>query len=162
MRVNHSFGPFYNEDSEILILGSFPSVISRKNSFFYMNNTNRFWALLGIIFNDDFINTDINVKKDLLTKHKIALYDVVEECDIIGSSDSSIKNVKPIDLNDILSKTKIKRIYINGGVAYKYFEKYFKEYLDITVKLPSTSAANARMRIDDLLKEWIVIKNNAL
>jgi len=158
MRVNHSFKSFYNKDSEILILGSFPSVKSREKSFYYMNKTNRFWKVLGILFDNDFENENIIRKKELLSKYKIALYDVIEECEIIGSSDSSIKNVKPIDLQEIIDESNIKKIFINGATAYKYFEKYFKEYLNMCTKLPSTSAANAKMKIDDLLKQWSIIK----
>ena len=157
--ANHAFESFYNIDSKILILGSFPSVKSRENGFYYMNKTNRFWSVLSNIYNEDFININIDKKKELLNKYHIALSDCIYECDIIGSSDSSITNIKLMDIDTIINNSNIEYIYCNGNKSYELFIKYFNKYNNIVTKLPSTSAANAKMRLDDLIKEWKEIKN---
>ena len=105
--ANHAFESFYNIDSKILILGSFPSVKSRENGFYYMNKTNRFWSVLSNIYNEDFININIDKKKELLNKYHIALSDCIYECDIIGSSDSSITNIKLMDIDTIINSVVI-------------------------------------------------------
>ena len=98
--VEHTFGPVYDSQSRILILGSFPSVKSREINFYYGHRNNRFWKILGMLFNEE-----IEDKKSFLLKHHIALFDVIESCDIIGSSDASIQNVKPNDLSIILNNS---------------------------------------------------------
>ena len=105
----HTFPIFINEDSEILILGSFPSVKSRENMFYYAHPQNRFFKVLSVLFNEEY-SLDLTKRKDMLKKHKIALYDVIEECDIEGSADSSIKNVKQIDIVSIVDKD-LNRVY---------------------------------------------------
>ena len=151
--VEHTFGPVYDSESRILILGSFPSVKSREISFYYGHPQNRFWKLLSLLFNED-----IKDKKSFLLKHHIALFDVIESCDIIGSSDSSIRNVKPNDLNIILNNSKIETIYLNGSKAYELYNKYCKDSYDIeAIKLPSTSPANAAYSLNDLYNEWKII-----
>ena len=156
MHLTHTLPIFINEDSKILILGSFPSVKSREVMFYYGHPQNRFYKVLGSIFNDDKINT-IEEKKLFLKRHKIALYDVISECDIIGSSDSSIKNVIPIDIVSILDNfPNIKIIGITGNKAAYYFNKYLLDKVSNTlvVYLPSTSPANAKMSVDDLAKQY--------
>lgn len=151
--VEHTFGPIYDSESRILILGSFPSVKSREINFYYGHRQNRFWKLLSLLFNED-----IKDKKSFLLKHHIALFDVIESCDIIGSSDSSIRNVKPNDLNIILNNSKIETIYLNGSKAYELYNKYCKDKYDIeAIKLPSTSPANASFSLNDLYDEWKII-----
>lgn len=151
--VEHTFGPVYDSESRILILGSFPSVKSREINFYYGHRQNRFWKLLSLLFNED-----IKDKKTFLLKHHIALFDVIESCDIIGSSDSSIRNVKPNDLNIILNNSKIETIYLNGSKAYELYNKYCKDSYDIeAIKLPSTSPANAAYSLNDLYNEWKII-----
>ena len=156
MHLTHTLPIFINEDSKILILGSFPSVKSREVMFYYGHPQNRFYKVLGSIFNDDKINT-IEEKKLFLKRHKIALYDVISECDIIGSSDSSIKNVIPIDIVSILDNfPNIKIIGITGNKAAYYFNKYLLDKVSYTlvVYLPSTSPTNAKMSVDDLAKQY--------
>ncbi len=155
---SHGFKPVIDKESKILILGSFPSVISREQNFYYMHKQNRFWKVLELIFNDNFTSSDIEEKKELLIKHRIAVYDVIESCDIIGSMDSSISNVIPANINYLISGTKIKEIYINGNKAYQLFMKYNKNFSDIVHKLPSTSSANARYNLKVLVDKWKVIK----
>ena len=154
MRASHEFSPVFDENSEILILGSFPSVKSRQESFFYANPQNRFWKLMAQLLNES-TPKDTKDKIVMLKKHKIALWDVIESCDIVGSSDSSISNVVPVDISQILSRANIIKVYANGGKAFELYNKYLypKTQLDIT-KLPSTSPANAGYSFDKLLSEW--------
>ena len=154
MRASHEFPPVFDENSEILILGSFPSVKSRQESFFYANPQNRFWKLMAQLLNES-TPKDTKDKIVMLKKHKIALWDVIESCDIVGSSDSSISNVVPVDISQILSRANIIKVYANGGKAFELDNKYLypKTKLDIT-KLPSTSPANAGYSFDKLLSEW--------
>lgn len=154
MRASHEFPPVFDENSEILILGSFPSVKSRQESFFYANPQNRFWKLMAQLLNESYPK-DTKDKIAMLKKHKIALWDVIESCDIVGSSDSSISNVVPVDISQILSRANIIKVYANGGKAFELYNKYLypKTQLEIT-KLPSTSPANAGYSFDKLLSEW--------
>lgn len=156
------FVPIFNDESEILILGSFPSVISRQINFYYGNKQNRFWTILSILFNEAFPTTT-NEKINLLHKHHIALWDVVSKCQIDGSSDQSIKNVVVNDLSVILNNAPIKKIFVNGKKAYELLKKYvlpnFSDneiYKNIHV-LPSTSPANAKCSLDNLLDKWKII-----
>ena len=154
MRASHEFPPVFDENSEILILGSFPSVKSRQESFFYANPQNRFWKLMAQLLNES-TPKDTKDKIVMLKKHKIALWDVIESCDIVGSSDSSISNVVPVDISQILSRANIIKVYANGGKAFELYNKYLypKTQLEIT-KLPSTSPANAGYSFEKLLSEW--------
>ena len=153
MHLTHTLPIFIDKDSKIFILGSFPSVKSREVMFYYGHPQNRFYRVLGRLFNEDYPVTT-EERKAFLRRHKIALYDVIEECDIEGSSDSSIKNVIPIDIASILSKyPNIKIIGITGNKAAYYFNRFLITKVDSikVVYLPSTSPANARMSIVSLV-----------
>lgn len=153
-RVNHTFGPFYDSESRVLFLGSFPSVKSREALFYYGHPQNRFWKIMRVIFEDDF-GDSIEEKSEFLHRHHIALYDVIDECDIVGSSDSSIRNVVPTDLDSILKKTKIERIFVNGKTAEKYYKKYQEKATGRTaICLPSSSPANAAWSLEKLTSTW--------
>lgn len=155
--IIHPLKPFYTHDSKILILGSFPSVKTREYGFFYGHPQNRFWRVMEILFNEELSN-DIDERKDFLSRQKIALYDSIYQCDIIGSSDASIKNAQPSDLKEIIVGADIKEVFLNGATSYKYYKKYHEKDLGLEgVKLPSTSPANARYSLDDLVNEWRVI-----
>lgn len=158
MKVNHSFPIFIDSNSKILILGSFPSVKSREEDFYYMHKQNRFYKILSILFNEDFYNVDIKTKKELLSKYHIALYDVIESCEIENSNDETIKNVEPSNIKKYIENTKIKHIFINGNKAKELFIKYNKDLINMTTFLPSTSARNARFNLDKLTNEYKVIK----
>ena len=158
MKVNHSFPIFIDSNSKILILGSFPSVKSREEDFYYMHKQNRFYKILSNLFNEDFYNVDINTKKELLSKYHIALYDVIESCEIENSNDETIKNVEPSNIKEYIKDTKINHIFINGNKAKELFIKYNKDLINITTFLPSTSARNARFNLDKLTNEYKVIK----
>ena len=156
-KVNHEIPPIYDENSKILILGSFPSVKSRENQFFYHHPQNRFWKVMASIFNED-IPATIENKKSLLIRNKVALWDVIKSCEIKGSSDSSIRNVVPNDINLILEKSNIQQIFCNGNKSYSLYKKYLEKDTGIkSISLPSTSPANARFNLDMLLHEWRVI-----
>ena len=156
-RVNHSFPPFYEQDSEILILGSFPSVKSREAGFYYMHKQNRFWKVLGELLGEELYFLPISGRIEILNGKGIALYDSVEECDIEGSSDSAISNVLPADIPALLRGTQIKHIFCNGAASYSYAVKFHPELAPIIQKLPSTSPANAACSLHKLCEEWRVI-----
>lgn len=153
--VTHTFPAFYQPDSEILILGSIPSRKSREQSFYYMHPQNRFWKVLSAIYETD-IPVSIEEKKKFLMKNKIALWDVIEECQIIGSSDTSIRNVIPTDILSLLQKTKVKKIYTTGKKAYELYQRYTYPITKIeAIYLPSTSPANvANYKLEDLIEEY--------
>ncbi len=152
--VTHTFAPVFDENSEILILGSFPSVKSRENQFYYGHPQNRFWKVLARVFHCDMPVT-IEEKVSFLHANHVAVWDVINTCDIVGSSDSSIKNVVGNDMDVILDKAKIRKIFVNGDKAYKLFLKYCqREGQPALVKLPSTSPANAAWSLERLITEW--------
>ena len=156
--THESIPPFINDDSTILILGSLPSFKSREDGFFYAHPQNRFFKALAGVFNEEITN-DIDDRKVFLKRHKIALYDVIYECDIVGSSDASIKNVKAIDLKGLLQKhPNIKKIFTTGKKAKDLYDKYLKPTVDIeAIPLPSSSAANANMSLEKLIEEYKII-----
>ena len=141
--IYKGFLPFFDENSEILILGSFPSVISRETNFYYGNKQNRFWKILAEAFGEPAPET-IGEKQALLKNHKIALWDVVAECEITGSLDSTIKNYKVADLQKVLDKANVKKIILNGGKAKEIFLKNYKYLSDSALFLPSTIPLNTR------------------
>ena len=154
MSIKHEIEPVYDKNSRILILGSFPSVKSREAGFFYGHPQNRFWKVLAGICKEAVPQT-VEEKKCFLLRNGIAVWDVIAECDITGSSDSSIRNVKPADIRRILDVAKIERICCNGATAYRLYEKYlFPLCKREAVKLPSSSPANAAWSAERLMEEW--------
>lgn len=152
--VSQPFLPVYDENSNILILGSFPSVKSREVGFYYGYSRNRFWKVLAGILEWEEPET-IDAKKEMLLANRIAVYDVIESCQIIGSSDSSIKDVEPADIGQIVSASKIKVVFTNGKTASKLYKKYQAENIGLPmVELPSTSPANAAYSLDKLTEVW--------
>ncbi len=152
----HTISPVYDENSRILILGSFPSVKSRETNFFYGHPQNRFWRVLSAVMNEECPDT-IEEKKKFLLRNHIAVWDVIASCDIEGSADSSITNVTPNDFTRILHESEIKQIFTNGNTARKLFAKY-NSGLD-AIRLPSTSPANAAWSLERLIAEWKIIEN---
>lgn len=152
--ITHSFEPIFDENSRILILGSLPSVKSREQGFYYGHPRNRFWRVLAQIIGEK-LPESIEEKKGLLLRNGIAVWDVIASCDIIGSSDSSIKNVKPVEIQKIMEHSRVKRIYVNGKTAGKYYRKYLQGMTEMeAVELPSTSPANAAWSLERLVEEW--------
>lgn len=155
--ILHPFPPLFDENSRTLILGSFPSVKSREQCFFYGHPQNRFWRLTAMLFDEE-VPQSIEEKKRLILRHNLALWDVVHSCTITGSSDSSIKNVVANDLSPILNGSRVDRIFANGALAHKLYMKHIFPQTGIeAVKLPSTSPANAAYSLDKLLEYWKII-----
>lgn len=156
--TEHNIEPVYDEHSEILILGSFPSVKSRESRFFYGHPKNRFWKVVSAVYDDNAPQTT-DEKRQFLIKRHIAVWDVIKSCDITGSSDSSIRNVVANDIRRILDSADIKRIFVNGRKAEELYRKYiFPQTKREAVCLPSTSPANAAWSIERLIEEWKIIK----
>lgn len=147
-REHMGFEPCFDPDSRILILGSFPSVISRKELFYYANPLNRFWKTLAALTGEA-LPESVGEKKALLSKHRIALWDVVTECDIRGSLDSNIKNYVVADVEAVTNAAKIEAIFLNGQTAYRIFKKHFPHLMPVAVSLPSTSPANTRFEYSE-------------
>ena len=155
--IVHSFEPMYDKDSEILILGTLPSVKSRENNFYYGHKQNRFWKVLATLLKEPVPET-IEEKKAMLLAHRVALWDVIQSCDIKGSSDSSIKNVQPTDIGMILEKTNMTQIYANGNKAGQLYKRYQFPVTGIEATvLPSTSPANAAWSLARLCEAWKTI-----
>ena len=150
----HPFPPLYDKSSKVLILGSFPSVKSREQMFFYGHPQNRFWKVLAGVLEQPVPET-IEQKKEFLLQNHIAVWDVIASCTIEGSSDSSIKNVIPNDINQILEHCSIEQIIANGDKAYQLYNKYCLPMTQrACVKMPSTSPANAAWSLERLIENW--------
>ena len=156
-RIAHPIPPLFDENSEKLILGSFPSVKSREAMFFYGHPQNRFWRLLPLIFDEE-IPVTIEEKSALILRHRLALWDSIQSCVITGSSDSSVKDVVPNDLSVIISNSRVTQIFCNGALSHKMYMKYIYPQTKIeAVKLPSTSPANAAFSMERLYEQWKII-----
>lgn len=157
----HPFPPVFDVNSKILILGSFPSVKSRENGFYYGHPQNRFWRVLAAVYGENVpaLNEE---KKEFLLSHGIALWDSIKACDIEGSSDISIKNAVPNDLSVIFKNADIKEIFANGKASERVYNKYIFPITGRAIKaLPSTSPANAAFTLENLVDKWSVIKKSS-
>ena len=160
--IRHEFAPVYDKNSRVLILGTFPSVKSREQNFYYGHPQNRFWKVIAGLTGEP-VSETIENKKMVLLKHGIAVWDVIESCDITGSSDSSIRNVVPARLEQVLDRCEIREIYANGSTAKKLYERYQKAACGREiVGLPSTSPANAAFRLERLLEQWSIMRQYLL
>lgn len=156
-RIIHAFDPVFDSESRILILGTMPSPKSRELGFYYSHPRNRFWPVLAKIFGEDVPETP-EKKADFCLLHKIALWDVLRECDIEGASDSSIKNAVPNDLSVILNSADIKAVFTTGATAARLYKKYLEQETGIAaISLPSTSPANAKMSPEELVGNYKII-----
>lgn len=152
--ITHPFPPVFDDNSRVLILGSFPSVKSREVSFYYGNPQNRFWRVLAALFGGDVPST-VEEKRAFLLSHGIALWDVIASCDIVGSDDSSIKNALPNDVKSLVAKTRIERVFTNGGTAHRLYRAHLEREVGIeAAALPSTSPANASYSLMRLVEAW--------
>ena len=155
--LTHPFGPLFNEDSRVLILGSFPSVKSREQNFFYGHPQNRFWKVVAAVLRQPVPGT-IEEKKELILSGRLALWDSIASCEITGSSDASIRNAKANDISIILENSKIERIYCNGRKSHELYRKYIEAQTGREAAcLPSTSPANAQWSLEKLINAWSVI-----
>ena len=162
--IDHGFDPVFNEHSRILVLGSFPSVLSRKNAFYYGNPQNRFWRVMATCLDEPVppnegenvtLEQSIAAKRELLLTHGVALWDVIESCDIKGSSDASIKNVVPAHVERILETAHIGAVVCNGGAAARLYKRYLQWQVGLAAhELPSTSPANATWQLERLAERW--------
>ena len=158
--LQHPFGPLYNENSRVLILGSFPSVKSREQNFFYGHPQNRFWRVIAAVFGQP-VPQSIEEKKQLILTNGLSLWDSIASCEITGSSDASIRNVRTNDIRLILDSCNIERIYCNGRKSHELYCKYIEPQTGRAATcLPSTSPANAQWTLDRLIEAWSVITRN--
>ncbi len=158
IRETHNIPPVYNEDSRILILGSFPSRKSREDAFFYAHPRNRFWQIIARIC-DEAVPITADEKRSLLLTHGIALWDVCAVCDIHASSDASIKNVVANDIPRLLAQTKVTHVFTNGMTADKLYTKLIFPTAKIpAIRLPSTSPANASQTLATLSMQWQILQ----
>lgn len=156
--LRHPFPAVYATDSRILILGSFPSVKSREQRFFYGHPQNRFWRVLAALLGMD-VPQSVEEKRAFLLAHRIALWDVIASCEIAGSSDASIRNAVPNDLSPILETASIRQIFTNGGTAHRLYRKYICPLTgQEDIVLPSTSPANAARSLDALIDAWQIVR----
>lgn len=153
-RIEHGFDPVFDERSRVLVLGSFPSVLSRANDFYYGNPQNRFWRVMAACLSEE-VPVTIAEKRDMLLRHRIALWDVIQSCDIKGSSDASIRDVVPVDVGRVLAVARIGAVVCNGGTAGRLYKRYLHERVGLdAIVLPSTSPANASWRLPALTARW--------
>lgn len=154
MKVTHTLDPVFDEKSKTLILGSIPSIKSREVGKYYGHKSNRFWKVMEKVYEDSTEDW-----KSFILRHRLALWDVIEECTIDASSDSSIKNVKVNDIKSLIAQTEIKNIFLLGKKSYDLFNKCLKDEIKIEgIYLPSTSSANATKSLEDLVDEYEIIK----
>lgn len=152
--VTHEFPALFAPNSEILILGSIPSPKSREQGFYYGHPQNRFWRVMAQVLGEP-LPTTIEEKKKMLLKHKIALWDVLDSCTIVGASDTSIEDVAPNDISKIVAKSRIKRILCTGATAHKLYQKYCETGTGMpATKLPSTSPANCATSLEKLVEAY--------
>ena len=157
-RILHPFGPLFDRNSRTLILGSFPSVKSREQNFFYGHPQNRFWKVIAALYGEE-VPASVPDKKKLILGHGLALWDSIASCVITGSSDASIREVRPNDLRIILDSSPIGRICCNGRKSYEMYEKYIRPDIGReALCLPSTSPANAQWSLEKLIEAWAVIR----
>ena len=158
--IQHPFGPLFGKKSRVLILGSFPSVKSREQNFFYGHPQNRFWKVVAAVFEKPVPQT-IEEKKLLILDSGLALWDSIASCEITGSSDSSIRGARSNDISIILDNSRVDRIFCNGRKSYELFCRYIAPDTGReAVCLPSTSPANAQWSMDRLTKAWSVIRSD--
>lgn len=152
--LSHGFDPVYDARSRVLVLGSFPSALSRANDFYYGNPQNRFWRVVAACEGCE-VPQSIDEKRRMLLDHGIALWDVIAECDIKGSSDASIKNVVATRVERVLEEAPIEAVICNGACAGRLYHKYLEYRAGIPAQvLPSTSPANAAWSLERLCERW--------
>lgn len=152
-KVEHTLPPIYDKNSKILILGSFPSRKSRENLFYYAHPQNQFWNIMEKLFQERITN-----KLEFLLQHHIALWDVIQSCEIKGSSDSSIQKVEVNDILSIINNSNITTIFTTGKKATTLYQKYIEPITNIKcIYLPSTSPLYSKMKLEEKIKEYSII-----
>jgi len=153
-KLSHPFPMLYDGGSQLLILGSFPSIKAVVAGYYYGNPHNRFYRVMSKLIGEDLVDVPWSIKKKLLLEHRIALCDVIGSCEIYNSSDAAISDIEPARLDIIFNSADIRLVACNGAKAYEEYMRYFSHLKIPVVLLPSTSPANARMRVDDLVRAW--------
>ena len=152
--ISHPFPPVVDAHCRTLILGSFPSVKSREQGFFYGHPQNRFWKMLAAVYHEP-VPCTIPEKQSMLLRHHIALWDVIASCEITGSSDASIRNAMPVDIERITEAAPIEHFICNGALAGKLYRKHLMPLVGMEpLILPSTSPANAAWSLERLVQAW--------
>ncbi|WP_302886986.1 DNA-deoxyinosine glycosylase [uncultured Slackia sp.] len=152
--VTHEIQPVFDSRSRVLLLGTMPSPASREQGFYYGHPQNRFWRVLAAIFDEPAPRT-IEEKRDMLLRHHIALWDVLASCEIEGASDASIRDAQPNDLARIFDAADIRAVFATGTKAGELYRKLIEPTLDAPcTTLPSTSPANAKMKLADLVDAY--------
>ena len=150
----HNIPPLYDADSKILVLGSFPSIKSREAQFFYGHPQNRYWKVMPTLLGEPWPET-VEEKAAMMYRHHIAMWDVIGSCSIAGSADTSIKDVVPNDLSVILQTAEIRAIFTNGAKSTDLYRKHLYPVTGVpSIKVPSTSPANAAFSLERLCTEW--------
>lgn len=158
-RIVHAFDPVFDSESRVLILGTMPSPKSRENGFYYSHPRNRFWPVMAKVFDEEVPHSP-DEKKYFALRHKIALWDVLKECDIEGAADSSIRNAVPNDMSVVFETAKITAVFTTGATAAKLYKKHIEPKSKIpAIALSSTSPANAKMSLEKLFEEYKIILN---
>lgn len=170
--VSHPIPPVWNSESKVFILGTMPSPKSREAGFFYMHPQNRFWNVMAEVFGESFKYSNnspdhtatIAERRNFLLRHNLAMWDVLESCEITGAADSSIKNAIPNDFTKILENSQIHHIICTGKTAYNLWQKNcaakYEPRYNLTVHcLPSTSPANAQWSKERLVEEYFMLRN---
>ena len=154
--IEHGFEPVFDQHSRVLVLGSFPSVLSRENAFYYGNPQNRFWPLMASLTGEPVPDwQDIEAKKAVILKHGLAVWDTIGACDIRGASDASIRNVEPNDVAALIRKLGVQAVFCNGAASGRVYAKYAQASTGMpAVVLPSTSPANAAWSMERLRTAW--------
>lgn len=154
--IVHEFDPVFDERSRVLVLGSLPSALSRENRFYYGNPRNRFWRVMADVLGEPLPAAgDVDAKRALLLRHGVALWDVIESCDVRGSSDASIRNVVPADVARITRVAPFGAVLCNGGTAGRLYRRWLEPVTGLpAVTLPSTSPANASWSLERLEARW--------
>lgn len=155
-RISHGFQPVFDERSRVLVLGSFPSARSREEGFYYGNPRNRFWRVMARVLDEAIpADDDISAKRELLLRHGIALWDVVESCEVRGSSDASIRDVVPVDIARVTAAAPVRAVFCNGGTAGRLYHRWLEQTVGLSAEvLPSTSPANAAWSLKRLTERW--------
>ena len=152
--VTHEIQPVFDSRSRVLLLGTMPSPASREQGFYYGHPQNRFWRVLAAIFDEPAPRT-IEEKRDMLLRHHIALWDVLASCEIEGASDASIRDAQPNDLARLFDAADIRAVFATGTKAGELYRKLIEPTLGVPcTTLPSTSPANAKMKLADLVDAY--------
>lgn len=151
---HHPFTAVINSNSRILILGTFPSIVSMEQGFYYMHPQNRFWKILSRLYQEDAYSMEIEEKKEFVLRHHLALFDVISACQIHKSSDQSIRFAEVQNIKKLVELYPIQRILLNGKKAYELFKREYPDLLEMAICLPSTSPANAKVSLEELIAQW--------